>query len=95
MPGIGGICGFMCGGMAVGIDGWLDMVGEVRPGALLKVGVVLVGEAPGGVGLALGDVVACWKPCMGGGNEVTPGSSFGAILEPDLREWWCLLKIAR
>lgn len=47
MPGIGGICGFMCGGMAVGIVGPFDVVGEARlVGALLKVCVVLVGEAP-------------------------------------------------
>lgn len=48
--------------------------------------MVLVGEAPGGVGLVLGDVVECWKPWMGGGNDAIPGSSFGAMLEADLRE---------
>lgn len=73
--------------------GGLATVGEATGWWLLKVGVLVAGDAAceGGVGRVLGDAAEVW---VGGGREVMPGSILGAMLEPDRREW-CLFKIAR
>lgn len=68
-------------------------VGETAE--LPKPGLGLVGDVAceGGVGRDLGEVTAC-RPWMDGATEAAPGSSLGAMLEADLREWWCLFRMA-
>lgn len=55
----------------------------------LPYGAVFVGEleCDEGVGRVFGDA-AEWPPCIGGGSGLMPGSSFGAMLELDRRDWW-------
>lgn len=51
-------------------------------------GAVLDGEleCDEGVGRPFGEA-AEWAACIGGGRGLMPGSSFGAMLELDRRDW--------
>lgn len=74
-------------------DGGLETVGE-GPDWPPKLAPVGEGATDGGVGRVRGDTVGCGKPCAGVDIAAAPGSSLGAMLEADRRDW-CLFKMAR
>jgi hypothetical protein len=78
---MGGNGGFICCGIDR-IPCWSEVVGEAADWVPKPPGVETVGEATweGGVGLVFGEVADC-MPCI----AAAPGSSFGAMLEADLR----------
>jgi len=81
-------------GCRIDADKWSELAGEAP--CWEPYDVVAAGEAEceDGVGRLFGEV-ADECPWSGGGNgDTMPGSSFGAILEFDLRAW-CLLRMAR